>query len=112
MIKNQPIGVANSARNFLGFDGILGLGPVNLPTTHSVNNTATVVPAVMDNLYSQETISEKVLGIYFVPFAEPNSTGKLAFGGYDSSSITSSVKYVPLLPRLSMLWCQSDGLLW
>ena len=94
VIKNQSIGVASSASGFPGFDGILGLGPVNL-TTHSVNNTATV-PTVMDNLYSQGTISEEVLEIYFVPSAEPNSTGKLTFGGYDSSVTTSSVEYVPL----------------
>jgi len=41
-------------------------------------------------------ISEEVLGIYYVPVSESGSTGKLTFGGYDDSVITSSVKYVPL----------------
>ena len=48
----------------------------------------------MDRLYSQGTISEDVLGIYFVPSTEPDSARELTFGGYDSSSIANSVEYV------------------
>jgi len=94
VISQQSIGVANSTTNFTGGDGILGVGPVDL-TYGAVSNTSTV-PTVLDNLLSQETISEEVLGIYYIPFSEPSSTGKLTFGSYDDSVITSSVNYVPL----------------
>ncbi|KAF8551965.1 acid protease [Imleria badia] len=94
VIENQSIGVASSATGFSGVDGILGVGPVDL-TANTVSNTATV-PSVLDNLLSKGTISEEVLGIYFVPASESTSTGELTFGGYDNSVITSSVNYVPL----------------
>ena len=94
VIKDQSIGVASSATGFDGIDGILGIGPVEL-TSDTVSNTDTV-PTVSDNLRSQGTISEEVLGIYYAPASESSSTGKLTFGGYDKSVITSSVKYVPL----------------
>lgn len=93
VISQQSIGVANSS-NFTGGDGILGLGPVDL-TYGAVSNTSTV-PTVLDNLLCQGTISEEVLGIYYIPFSEPSSTGKLTFGGYDNSVIISPVNYVPL----------------
>lgn len=94
VIYEQSIGVASSSSGFSPFDGILGVGPVDL-TASTVSNTNTV-PTVPDNLLSQKKISEEVLGVYFVPASEPSSTGKLTFGGYDSSVITSSVSYVPL----------------
>ena len=94
IIRNQSIGVANLSADFNGFDGILGVGPVDL-TSNSVSNTGTV-PTVLDNLLSQGTISEEVLGIYYVPVSESSSNGELTLGEYDSSVITSSVKYVPL----------------
>ena len=94
VIEKQSIGVASSASGFSGVDGILGIGPVDL-TSDTVSNMGTV-PTVLDNLRSQGKISEEVLGIYYVPASEPTSTGELTFGGYDSSVIKSSVKYVPL----------------
>ena len=94
VIKDQSIGVASSATGFDGVDGILGIGPPDL-SFGTVNNTNTV-PTVLDNLRSQGTISEEVLGIYYVPASEFSSTGRLTFGGYDNSVITSSVEYVPL----------------
>lgn len=94
VIKQQSIGVAHTSSGFNGLDGIIGLGPVDL-TAGSVSNTITV-PTVSDNLYSQGTISEEVLGIYFVPSAQSSSNGELTFGGYDNSVTTSSVNYVSL----------------
>ena len=92
VIKDQSIGVASSATGFTGADGILGIGPVGL-TANTVSNTATV-PTVSDNLLSQGTISEEVLGIYYVPAAESSSTGEITFGGVDDSITTGSVNYV------------------
>ncbi|KIJ65854.1 hypothetical protein HYDPIDRAFT_87296 [Hydnomerulius pinastri MD-312] len=93
-INQQSIGVASQAQSLTGVDGILGVGPTDL-TEGTVANTDEV-PTVTDNLYAQGTISEEVLGIYFVPASESNSGGELTFGGYDSSVITGSVNYVPL----------------
>jgi saccharopepsin len=98
VIRNQSIGVASAAGGFYGsgIDGILGVGPSNL-TQGTVNNTGTV-PTVSDNLFSQGTISEEVLGVYYTPVAETtaNGTGELTFGGYDESAIVGLVNYVPL----------------
>ena len=95
VIKNQSIGAATWTNgSFEGLDGILGIGPTDL-TSGSVNNTA-LAPTVMDNLYSQGKISEKVFGIYLIPSSEPDSNGELTFGGYDRRVITSRVDYVPL----------------
>lgn len=96
MIHQQSIGVANWTVGINGFDGILGLGPVDL-TMGTTSNTFEV-PTVMDNLYNQRTISQEVLGIFFSPDSESdhNGNGELTFGGYDNSVITSSVNYVPL----------------
>ncbi|KAH0829210.1 acid protease [Lanmaoa asiatica] len=94
VIHQQSIGVANWTAGISGFDGILGLGPVDL-TVGTVSN-ALAVPTVMDNLYSQGTISQEILGVFFSPTSESHGNGELMFGGYDSSVIISSVNYVPL----------------
>lgn len=94
VINQQSIGVASFAQGTNGFDGVLGLGPIGL-TQNSVNNTFEV-PTVTDNLYTQKTISQEVLGVFFAPVSEPNSNGQLTFGGYESSVLTGSVNYVPL----------------
>ena len=100
VILGQSIGVASPSAglNGPGIDGILGVGPTGL-TQGTVNNTCTV-PTVSDNLFSQGTISEEVLGVYFTPAAE-TSNGELTFGGYDESVIDGPVNYVPLATTLS-----------
>ena len=94
MIEGQSIGVANWTSDISGVDGFLGLGPVNLTT--GTSSTALEVPTVMDNLYSQGTISQEVLGVFFSPVSESDCNGTLTFGGYDNSVITGPVNYVPL----------------
>ncbi|KAF8448673.1 aspartic peptidase domain-containing protein [Boletus edulis BED1] len=94
VIDQQSIGVASWVVGVDGFDGILGLGPADL-TQNSVNNTFEV-PTVTDNLYAQRKISQKVLGVFFSPASERDNGGKLVFGGYDKSVMTSLVRYVPL----------------
>ena len=76
------------------FDGILGLGPIDL-TQNTVANMFQV-PTVTDNLCAQGKISQEVLGIFFSPTSEPDNDGTLTFGGVDFSVITSPVNYVPL----------------
>jgi saccharopepsin len=97
VIKNQSIGVAasGSSAGLAGsFDGILGVGPVDL-TSGTVSNTDEV-PTVMDNLYSQGTISSEVLGVFFSPTSSDGAYGELTFGGYDASKVTGDVGYVPI----------------
>ncbi|KAI6132457.1 acid protease [Pisolithus croceorrhizus] len=94
-INQQSIGVATQSQGLTGtgIDGIVGLGPADL-TRGTVSNTNTV-PTVVDNLYSQGTISSAVLGVYFIPASNSNS-GELTFGGYDASVISGTVNYVPI----------------
>jgi len=97
VIKNQSIGVGAPGFNAglpSSFDGILGLGPVDL-TQGTVSNTYEV-PTVMDNLHAQGTISSEVLGVFFSPASSSDGTGELTFGGYDASKITGDVSYVPI----------------
>ena len=94
VISGQSIGVATSFTGInSGIDGILGVGPTDM-TQGTVANTDTV-PTVTDNLFSQGTISEEVLGVYFIPAAETGD-GELTFGGYDESAVVGPVSYVPL----------------
>ncbi|EIW79969.1 acid protease [Coniophora puteana RWD-64-598 SS2] len=93
-IAKQMIGVASQAEGFQDVDGVLGVGPVDL-TAGTVSNTNTV-PTVMDNLYSQGTISHELLGVYYAPVSSSDSTGELSFGTVDTSKTTSDVAYVPI----------------
>jgi len=95
VITKQSIGVASSSQGFEGVDGIIGIGPVDL-TEDTVKKTNTV-PTVTDNLYSQGTISEEVIGIYFAPTTENGDVnGELTFGGVDTSKTTGAINYVPI----------------
>ena len=84
VIQNQGVGVADDAQGFQGVDGILGIGPVDLTEgTVSDNNP---VPTVTDNLYSQGTIANNAIGIFYQPTTEAGAlNGSLNFGGVDSS---------------------------
>ncbi|PCH39205.1 hypothetical protein WOLCODRAFT_167851 [Wolfiporia cocos MD-104 SS10] len=51
----------------------------------------------MDNLYSQDSISEDLVAISFEPTTTESSTnGELTFGGTDSSKYTGSINYVQI----------------
>jgi hypothetical protein len=97
VITQQSIADAEYGTNAglpASFDGILGLGPVDL-TENTVSNTYQV-PTVMDNLYAQGTISSEVLGVFFSPASIDDGSGELTFGGYDASKVTGDVNYVPI----------------
>ncbi|KAK0493994.1 aspartic peptidase domain-containing protein [Armillaria luteobubalina] len=88
---------------FSGFDGILGSnfasGTLSLATT-------TPTPTVTDNLYSQRSITNNQIGIYFAPttlddtlfLSHTNCNPVLS--GTDSSEITGSIGYA-YIPHLS-----------
>ncbi|OAX43685.1 acid protease [Rhizopogon vinicolor AM-OR11-026] len=96
-IEKQSIGVAasGSTANLPPFfDGIFGLGPVDL--TEGVVKNTYQVPTAMNNLYAQKTINSEVLGMFFSPVSSGDTTGELTFGGYDASKITGGVNYAPI----------------
>jgi len=97
-ISQQSIGVATTSKGLgKGIDGILGIGPTDL-TSGTVDNTGTV-PTVTDNLFSEGTITDSLVGIYFEP---PNAnsqglgSGSLSFGQVETGRIVGSVNYVSL----------------
>jgi saccharopepsin len=97
VIEKQFIGVVASGSSTglaESFDGILGLGPVDL-TNGTVSNTGEV-PTVMDNLYSQGMISSEILGVFFSPTSSDNAYGELTFGDYDASKTVGDVSYAPI----------------
>ncbi|KAI5119244.1 hypothetical protein M0805_008795 [Coniferiporia weirii] len=95
VIKTQSIGVASSSSGFSGEDGILGIGPVAL--TEGTVSGVSSVPTVTDNLLSQGTISDEVIGIYYAPTQSDSVTnGELTFGGTDSAKFTGSITYTSI----------------
>ena len=75
--------------------GILGIGPTDLTDGTVVG--AGLIPTVTDNLASQGTIPEKVVGVFFAPTTDESITnGELTFGGIDGSLTTSDVSFVPI----------------
>ncbi|EJU04396.1 acid protease [Dacryopinax primogenitus] len=95
VINQQSIGVATSSQGFEGVDGIIGIGPADL-TEDTVSRTTTV-PTVTDNLLSQGSIAQEVIGIYYAPTTENGAiNGELTFGGVDTSKTTGAINYVPI----------------
>ncbi|EED12788.1 cathepsin E, putative [Talaromyces stipitatus ATCC 10500] len=97
-VSSQSIGAATSSSGFSGVDGIIGFGPVVL-TEGTVSN-ANTVPTFLDNLYSQGSISEEVLGVSFSPESgsdTDDTNGELTLGGADSSKYSGSLTYFPKL---------------
>jgi len=112
VIKHQSITVASKPKEFVqAFDGLLGLGPVDL-TRGTLKNSPALVPTVIDNLFSQGTISRKSLGVSFEPLTSlGEKSGELAFGGIDASKTTGPVNpSLTAMPRqlfwllLQVLW--------
>ncbi|KAJ7446655.1 aspartic peptidase A1 [Mycena galericulata] len=96
VITQQSIGVASTSSGFTGFDGVLGIGPVDL-TQGTLSDASATIPTVTDNLFSQGTINSDLIGISFEPATWDNDeNGSIAFGGTDSSKFTGSIAFTPL----------------
>lgn len=97
VILQQSIGVANQYSGALnGLDGILGLGPVDL-TSGTLSDTSANIPTVVDNLFSQGSISSNAFGLFFQPVVSRHeTTGEITFGGVDSSKFTGSLSFAPI----------------
>ncbi|KAH7910450.1 aspartic peptidase domain-containing protein [Hygrophoropsis aurantiaca] len=96
-ITKQSIGVATTSEGFDGVDGIIGIGPLDLTEGTLTNDEDATIPTVTDNLYSQGTIAQAVVGVSFEPTtSEEVTNGELTFGGTDSSKYTGDIAYTPL----------------
>ncbi|KAF8264374.1 family A1 protease [Lactarius quietus] len=97
VIPQQSIGIASQSTGFDGFDGILGIGPVDLTLGTLSPNTQSTIPTVTDNLFSQGTITSDVLSVSFEPTTSTSvQNGELTFGGTDSSRYTGAITFVPI----------------
>ncbi|KIY42838.1 acid protease [Fistulina hepatica ATCC 64428] len=97
VIPEQSIGVATISIGFSGYDGILGIGPVDLTEGTLVGASTTEIPTVANNLYTDGTISEDVIGIFFQPdSSDGDTTGVLTWGGVDSSYYSGDITYTDI----------------
>ena len=88
-IFNQPIGVASNDPRIGGADGVLGLGPVQLTQGTLPDEPMTTIPSVTQSLYTENAISEQVVGISFNPMSSTDILfGVLTFGGVASTART------------------------
>ncbi|KAK0474485.1 aspartic peptidase domain-containing protein, partial [Armillaria luteobubalina] len=124
IVKSTYIGIAFSSSGFSGFDGILGVSDRSSNFASGTLSLATTIPipTVTDNLYSQRSITNNQIGIYFAPTTlDELVNGDLSWdtylrccstlflsctncnpvlGGTDSSEITGSIGYA-YVPHLS-----------
>ncbi|KAH9036481.1 aspartic peptidase A1 [Lactarius pseudohatsudake] len=97
VVHNQSIGIASTSTGFQGFDGILGLGPVDLTIGTLSPDTNTPIPTVTDNLFLQGTTPADLLSISFQPTTTASvKNGELIFGGTDTTQFTGPITTVPI----------------
>ncbi|KAI9450014.1 aspartic peptidase domain-containing protein [Lactarius psammicola] len=97
VVHDQSIGIASTSTGFQGFDGILGLGPVDLTIGTLSPDTNTPIPTVTNNLFSQGTIPADFLSVSFEPTTNTLiKNGELTFGGTDPSQFTGAITIVPV----------------
>ncbi|KAG1724851.1 aspartic peptidase domain-containing protein [Suillus lakei] len=90
-------GLTITQQSIAGVDGILGIGPLDLTQGTLTNSPATTIPTVTQNLYTQGTISQMVVGVSFEPTTSQSVTnGELTFGGTDATKYTGTIAYTPL----------------
>ncbi|KAJ3973543.1 acid protease [Lentinula raphanica] len=93
-VVNQSIGEAIESVGFDGVDGIMGFGPVDLTEGTLSSSPTGTIPTVMDNLFSQGTISSETLGVFLAPTTEDDPVnGELSFGGVDTSKATGPMSF-------------------
>ncbi|KAG0700667.1 aspartic peptidase domain-containing protein [Suillus ampliporus] len=89
-ITEQSIGVASASNGLTGFDGILGIGPLDL-TEGTLTNEARRPSRL------QGKISQLVVGISFEPTTLKMVTnGELTFSETNATKYTGSLAYTPL----------------
>ncbi|KAJ3555658.1 hypothetical protein NM688_g2451 [Phlebia brevispora] len=94
-IHNQGIVAANNGTGFAGFDGVLGLGPVDL--TSGTTTSGEEIPTVEDNAFQQGLIPARVIAVSFEPTdTAPVTNGEITFGSIDTAKFIPPITYVPL----------------
>ncbi|KAM6496764.1 aspartic peptidase A1 [Amanita muscaria] len=99
VIPKQSIGVASSSFGFTGFDGILGIGPVDLTQGTLSPDSPATIPTVTDNAFSSGQIRANKIGVSFEPVqgsSQSSQNGELTWGGVDSTKFIGSIHYAPL----------------
>ncbi|KAF8528492.1 acid protease [Hysterangium stoloniferum] len=97
VINKQSIGVATTSTGFDGVDGILGIGPTDLTLDTLDPDFNSLIPTVVDNLFSQGTITSDLIGVSFEPTNSASVTnGEITFGGTDSSKLTGAITFTPI----------------
>ncbi|KAM5546209.1 hypothetical protein V8D89_000335 [Ganoderma adspersum] len=95
VIENQGVGVASRSSGFSGYDGILGIGPVDL--TEGTTSSGGEIPTVVNTAFAAGSIDANLIGISFEPTTSESVTnGELTFGGVDTSKYTGALTYVPI----------------
>ncbi|KAI0752473.1 acid protease [Daedaleopsis nitida] len=95
VIPDQGVGAAILASGSDPYDGILGIGPVDL--TEGTTFDGEPVPTVLNTAFTQGLIDANVIGVSFEPATEAEVTnGVLTFGGVDESKFTGELTYVPI----------------
>ncbi|KAG2062998.1 hypothetical protein BDR04DRAFT_1203348 [Suillus decipiens] len=97
-ILMQSIGVAEESAGFPNFDGVLGIGPAALTLGTMPELSRESIPTATDNLFSQGTISENIVGMFYQPYVNPllEATGQITFGGTDATKCSGNIRYTPI----------------
>jgi len=96
VIHEQMIGVASKggAPGLSRADGILGLGPILLTVDSLVDPDEDLfMPTVIDNLYTQGSISQRIISYFFVPTSETEVTYGRIMLGEITPDHTGSITY-------------------
>ena len=93
VIENQGVGGASRSSGFSGYDGILGIGPIDL--TDGTTSSGGEIPTVVNTAFAAGSIDANLIGISFEPTTSLSVTnGELTFGGVDTSKYTGTLAYV------------------
>ncbi|KAG1747746.1 acid protease [Suillus paluster] len=95
VIAKQSIGDALQYANFVGVDGIIGVGPVDLTKGTLSPDKNTLIPTIMSNALKQGLIQKQILGVLFAPATTYNDT-TITYGGIDHALYTGEITYTPV----------------
>lgn len=95
---DQTFGVANASSGFDGYDGLMGIGPVNLTLNTVQLHHSEEIPTPPDNMLMERIIQKNITGV-FLPPVDKALPGRFDFGGVNTKGLTTSINYVPNLDR-------------
>ncbi|KAG2363707.1 family A1 protease [Suillus spraguei] len=95
-MPNYELAVASTVSEFIGYDGVLGIGPRDLTRGTLEDNADATYPTFTDCLVTAGVIDQNVVGIFFQPITRDKDTtyfGQLALGEPDYTKCTSNIEY-------------------